>query len=132
MQSGEPIGVTTVTRQIDDKSRWQLISHLVAISYLTPMRSESCDRVNASGASLNEKSSQVKSSQVKVYNSTLQEELDLVTTLHTAVQCTANTNGITVFSTHTQRDRRRHTTSTTIHTLMMLSASGGLFLDRMR
>lgn len=44
----------------------------------------------------------------------------------TAVQCTANTNGITVFS---QRDRRRHTTSTTIHTLMMLSASGGLFLD---
>jgi hypothetical protein len=85
--------------------------------------------VNASGASLDEKSSQVKSSQVKVYNSTLQEELDLVTT-HTAVQCTANTNGIT--AVQPQRDRRRHTTSTTIHTLMMLSASGGLFLDRMR
>ena len=61
MQSGEPIGVTTVTRQIDDKSRWQLRAHLVAISYLTPMRSESCDRVNASGGclSLDEKSSQV-------------------------------------------------------------------------
>ena len=37
--------------------------------------------------------------------STLQEELDLVTT-HTAVQCTANTNGITVFSTHTHTKRQ--------------------------